>query len=102
MTLATREAINGFKRSPVLSLLSITTIAFGVPCGATSPVHWFTSKPAKPLSAIVGIAGNCGERGRVVTASARSLPALTCGKATGTLANINCTLPLIMSRIAGG
>ena len=30
MSLATREAINGFRRSPVLSLLSITTIAFSL------------------------------------------------------------------------
>ncbi len=30
MSLATREAFNGFKRSPVLSLLSITTIAFSL------------------------------------------------------------------------
>ena len=30
MSLATREALRGFRRSPVLSLLSITTIAFSL------------------------------------------------------------------------
>jgi len=42
---------------------------------------------------MVGISGNASERIAVVTARARSLPALTYSIDEGTVANMTCTCP---------
>ena len=59
------------------------TISLGVAAGARIPNHATVSYPGNPDSATVGTSGNRGERLRVVTASARSLPAFTKGTAGG-------------------
>ena len=58
-------------------------------------------RPGEFLS-IVGKSGAEGERVLVVTASAFSLPACTCGQDAGMLSNMNCTWPPIRSCSAGG
>ena len=54
-----------------------------------------------PASATVGTSGSSGSRLAPVTASARSFPALMCGKAEGMLSNIIITWPPSRSVIAG-
>ncbi len=46
------------------------------------------SKSFSPASIIVGTSGASGERLALVTASARSLPALTCGSAVVIVSNM--------------
>ena len=59
------------------------------------------SKPGTPASAIVGRSGASFERCAVVTASARSLPAFTCGMALARLSNMNCVSPASSACVAG-
>ena len=53
-----------------------------------------------PDSSIVGTSGRSGERFELVTASARSFPALICGAEVLTWSNIIVTCPLMTSTIA--
>lgn len=73
----------------------------GVPAGTYSIVHVNTSKPERPSSATVGTSGSDGRRVAVVTASARSLPAFTCGDALTTLSIMIGTCPAMTSISAG-
>src|ERR1700682_5933809 len=50
---------------------------------------------------MVGRSGRTSERRAVVTASALTFPALTCGPAVGADANISCTSPDSIAVIAG-
>ena len=54
-------------------------MSFGVAAGASTPNQVPMSKPFRPASSSVGTSGSADERLAVVTASARSLPALMCG-----------------------
>ena len=85
-----------------ISLLSVSTISRGVRAGAANPNHPDASNPGSAASAMVGKSGNCAERFAVVTASARSRPAFTCGNAVGIASNIACTCPAMMSMCASG
>jgi len=57
------------------------TMSGGVWAGTNQPCQLEDSKPASPLSATVGTSGSAGERLAPATASARSVPAATCGRA---------------------
>jgi hypothetical protein len=59
------------------------------------------SKPGTPASETVGSSGTLAERRALVTASARSLPALMNGITDAEVANITCTSPAITSVSAG-
>src|SRR5215475_113354 len=70
------RAFNLGSASPALiSLLSLLMISDAVFFGALRPTHWLASKPGTK-SPTVGISGSASERIAVVTAKARSLPAL--------------------------
>src|SRR5262249_55156168 len=70
------RAFNLGSASPVLiSVLSFPMISGGVFLGAQRPTHWLASKPLTK-SPTVGISGSASDRVAVVTAKARSLPAL--------------------------
>ena len=56
---------------------SFSTIAAGVPAGASSPDQNEAISLGYPLSAVVGTSGNSAERLSVATASARSRPPST-------------------------
>src|SRR5262249_29473578 len=65
----------GSERPALISLLSLSMISAGVFRGAPTPPQALASKPGKK-SPTVGMSGSASERVAVVTASARSLPAL--------------------------
>ena len=75
-------------------------IGSGVPAGAAMPSHPMYSKPGRPDSATVGISGSASSRVGLVTASARILPALTCGSCTLTVPNVKVKRPAMRSSIA--
>jgi hypothetical protein len=77
------------------------TMARGVPLGAARANQPCTSKSLYPSSAKVGTSGSSEERLALVTAIARSLPALTCGSDDGMLSNIESTWPPSRSVTAG-
>jgi hypothetical protein len=58
------------------------------------------SKPAKPLSAMLGNCGAVGQRCSEVTARAFTLPALAFAEALTMLSNMNCSRPLSRSTCA--
>ena len=72
-----RAFILGSVRAALNSLLSLSTISMGVFMGAPTPNQAVTSKPGTK-SPKGGTSGRASERVAVVTASARSLPALMC------------------------
>src|SRR5262245_43277147 len=72
---ARRALILGSARPALISLLSLSMISAGVFLGAPTPYQPVASKPGTN-SLTVGIWGSASERVAVVTASARSLPAL--------------------------
>ncbi|MCY1556540.1 hypothetical protein D9M68_933000 [compost metagenome] len=61
--------------------------------GAKKPNHEPAEKSGNPFSATVGTSGRERERCRLLTAMARSLPALMCEMTDGMVANMNCTRP---------
>ena len=78
----------------------MSTIAAGVPAGATIPTQDTASKPGR-VSAIAGTWGANGVRSRVATPNARRFPCCTCGQTTGMLSKIRSTLPAKRSVSAG-
>jgi len=56
-------------------------MGLGVPAGTTTPCMNAASRPDTPASAKVGTSGSRDDRFPLVTASARNLPAVTCGTA---------------------
>jgi len=77
-------------------------ISRGVPVGATKLCHAVTLKPGKPDSSKAGSSGASDERLRPVTASALSLPVLTCCSEAATLPNTSCVSPASTAVAAGG
>src|SRR6218665_456646 len=73
----------------------------GVPAGASRPFRAIAPEPGRPDSATVGSSGAAPERLALVTASALSLPAFTCGMAERMVSNISCAWPPITSVSAG-
>src|SRR6516164_9779815 len=65
----------GSARAALISLLSFSTICVGVALGTTIPYQPLASKPGRN-SPTVGTSGRASWRVALVTASARSLPAL--------------------------
>ena len=59
------------------------------------------AKPGSPDSATVGRSGTKATRSRGVTASARSLPACTCGSALGSVSNISEISPASSAVVPG-
>src|SRR3954468_19739761 len=76
-----------------ISLLIWFTRSCGVPAGAKNPIHVRSSKPEKPCSFTVGTSGSAGERRALVTANARTRPALTCDTAGGSEVLPTCACP---------
>src|SRR6266568_4537484 len=75
------------------SVLSSVMISAGVPAGAKMPAQESLSNPVTPASSSVGNSGTSVERLILVTASARSEPAFTCGNPVVRSANIIDTRP---------
>ena len=73
----------------------------GVWAGATSPIHTEVSKPFSPSSSSVGRSGALEVLRGLVTASATSLFARTCGSTVEAGANMSCTWPPSRSVTAG-
>lgn len=71
-----------------ISAFRRATVSGGVPAGASTPNQVPMSKPFKPASSSVGTSGSAPERLPVVTASARSLPALMCGSTGVTVSKL--------------
>src|SRR5438128_1743929 len=92
---ASRALILGSVRTALISLLSLSTISAGVPVGAPAPHQELASYPGRK-SPTVGMSGSASERVAVVTASARSLPALMyaidegTSQTTGTGPSVQC------------
>src|SRR5262249_30822286 len=84
-----------------VSALSVPTMSFGVAAGTKSAYQFMMVTFGYPDSAMVGVSGRWDERTEVLTASARSLPALTCWSSTGRSANAICSWPAIKSIVAG-
>ena len=84
-----------------VSALALRMMSGGVFAGAKSAYHEDTSNPGTPDSAMVGNSGIAGMRFALVTASARSLPALMSGITAPMLLNITSTLPGTRSWSAG-
>jgi NitT/TauT family transport system substrate-binding protein len=70
---------SGASSAAETALLSFSTIAGGVPAGASIPHQLLASYPGTPDSAIVGTSGITGLRLAPPVPKALSLPALTCG-----------------------
>src|SRR5215471_3379906 len=79
---ASRAFMSGSARATFISLFSLSTISRGVFFGAATPNQLLASKPGRN-SLTVGTSGRISERVAVVTANARSLPALTCSMDDG-------------------
>ena len=61
------------------ALLSVSTVPLGVRAGTKMPNHSANVSAGYPASAMVGTSGSNGLRWAPVNASARSVPARTCG-----------------------
>src|SRR6202022_1689113 len=69
---ANRAPILGSARATLITLLSLSMMAVGVPLGTPTPCQGLVSNPGTK-SPTAGISGNASEREAVVTANARSL-----------------------------
>src|SRR5262249_33098380 len=72
---ATRAAMLGSASAALIALFSLSMSATGVSLGTPTPIHPVTSYPGRK-SPTTGTSGSHGKRVALVTASARSLPAL--------------------------
>ena len=77
----------GLETILLISLLSFSTIAGGVPAGAMKPTHKVAWKPFTPASSSVGTSGRMAERFLPVVAMARTNPAWIIGAMVGTESN---------------
>ncbi len=80
---ASRFRTSSVASSAFNSRFSRSTIGRGVPAGASSVERCVASKPGRPASAMVGMSGSRRERCRLLTPSARSVPAATLACAAG-------------------
>src|SRR6478752_5300356 len=86
-----RDLTGGWASAALVSALIFAMTLGGVLAGTKKPNHDDTSKPGTPASAIVGRSGTTEMRSLVVTASARTLPAFTCGRIDGMLSKVTST-----------
>ena len=75
--------------------------SLGVPAGASTPNQVPMSKSFRPTSASVGTSGRADERRPVLTASARSLPALMWGSTGVMVSKDRVTCPPSRSVVSG-
>src|SRR5262245_55974988 len=93
---SSRALMLGSARPALISRLSCSMIPAGVIVGAPMPDQPPPTYPGTK-SPTVGMSGSAGARIALVTASARSLPALMCSIEEGRLSNMTCTCPLMRS-----
>jgi len=62
----------------LIALLSLRTIASGVPFGRKNAFQTLASTPGRPCSPVVGTSGMIGTRLGAITAMALTLPSLAC------------------------
>ena len=94
-------AISGLLSALLISSFMRLRISGGVLAGARIAHQAGASKPAKPLSAMVGTSGRSGERLLVVTARGRMRLLSMCGLVTNTEAIDSGTWPATASVIKG-
>jgi hypothetical protein len=94
-----RALIPGSARAALNCLLSLSTIPMGVFIGAPTPNQAVTSNPGTK-SRTGGRSGRASERVTVVTASARSLPALMDSIKPNGEVNMTWTCPAMRSVVA--
>ena len=82
------------RRSAGRRASSFLTIGIGVPAGAINASQVPPMTSGTPASARVGTSGSSGMRVGMVTASARRLPAGTCGTTAGVSTNPKAVCPL--------
>src|SRR5216117_2446494 len=83
------------------SALRRSTIALGVPAGASTPCHCEMSKFLMPTSCMVGTSGRLEARLPLDTANARNFPARICGTEVMTVSNMKVSWPPSRSASAG-
>src|ERR1044072_1328756 len=89
--------ISGRDRILLISRLSVSTIGFGVPAGAITPIQIVWLYSGIPASAMVGTFGSTGERLLPDVPSAFTRPSSMVGAIVGTLSNIRSIWPDKMS-----
>src|SRR5438046_1278648 len=101
LLISTSRALTLGLASPALiSRLSLSMIAGGVPVGTPTPVQMFASYP-ETVSPMVGTSGSRGDRIFPATASARNAPELMCGSDVVKVSIATCTCPLSRSMSMG-
>src|SRR3984893_16790138 len=95
-----RAFIVGSRKAALISPLRLSIISAGVSVGTPTPVTALASYPGTN-SPKLGVSGNTAERVAVVTASGRSLPALTGAIDADMGSNIICASPSIRPLSAG-
>src|SRR5262249_35280535 len=75
-----RTSTSGAAKAALACCWTTLTMSGGVWAGTNQPCQLEDSKPASPLSATVGTSGSAGEPLGRAPASARSVPAATCGR----------------------
>jgi hypothetical protein len=99
---ARRSRTSGIWSTLATSVWILAITSRGVPAGTISAYHDTASKPGKSAAdAMVGTPGNASRGAVLATPSARSVPALMCGRAEGTWAIISWMRPPNRSFIAG-
>jgi len=74
-----RSSTSGADSAALARCWMVPTISRGVLAGTNQPCQLDDSNPTSPLSATVGTSGSAAERLAPATASARTVPAATCG-----------------------
>ena len=97
---ARRAFTSASPRAWFTAALMRSTAALGVPVGASTPNQATVSKPGSD-SASAGTSGRLAWRVAVVTASARTLPALICADQGGRLPIIRLTSSASTAATAG-
>jgi hypothetical protein len=88
------------RNASLMSVLSRATTSSGVAAGATRPIQTSPCMPENPCSSRVGVSGSSRSLCLPVTASAFSLPLLTCSAMTGGASSRTGTSPLSTLRKA--
>src|SRR5260221_5470355 len=98
--LARSSRMPGSLSTWLMSAFRRETRPAGVPAGANAPYQVSTSRSGSPCSLSVGTSGKACERSALMTPSARSLPAWTCGCAVCIAEIIASTWPPMTSASA--